>query len=86
MRVDELARIPLAYPTYVSILARAAVSAAHQLNLKVGWQVHQAEVPSMPATRQCSHAARLSRSGVSADLISADALRTVDKDDYQDQG
>jgi pyruvate/2-oxoglutarate dehydrogenase complex dihydrolipoamide dehydrogenase (E3) component len=43
MRVDEVARIPFAYPTYGGALARAAVSAAHQLNLKVGWQAHQAE-------------------------------------------
>jgi pyruvate/2-oxoglutarate dehydrogenase complex dihydrolipoamide dehydrogenase (E3) component len=43
MRVDELARIPLAYPTYAGILVRAAVSAARQLNLDVGWQAHQTE-------------------------------------------
>jgi dihydrolipoamide dehydrogenase len=43
MRVDELAHIPLAYPTYAGILANAAVSAAHQLNLKVGWQAHRSE-------------------------------------------
>ena len=42
MRVDELAHIPLAYPTYAGILVRAAVSAAHQLGLKTGWQEHQA--------------------------------------------
>jgi hypothetical protein len=41
--VDELARIPLAYPTYAGILANVAVDAAHQLDLKVGWQAHQAE-------------------------------------------
>jgi pyruvate/2-oxoglutarate dehydrogenase complex dihydrolipoamide dehydrogenase (E3) component len=43
MRVDEVARIPFAYPTYAAVLARAAVSTAHQLDLKVGWQAHQAE-------------------------------------------
>jgi len=42
MRVDELAHIPLSYPTYAGILVRAAVSAAHKLGLKVGWQAHQA--------------------------------------------
>jgi dihydrolipoamide dehydrogenase len=42
MRVDDLARIPLSYPTYAGILVRAAVSAAHQLKLEVGWQAHQA--------------------------------------------
>jgi dihydrolipoamide dehydrogenase len=43
MRVDEVARVPFAYPTYAAVLSRAAVSVAHQLNLKVGWQAHQAE-------------------------------------------
>jgi dihydrolipoamide dehydrogenase len=41
MRVDELAHIPLAYPTYAAVLVRA-VSAAHQLGLKIGWQAHAA--------------------------------------------
>ena len=44
MRVDELAQIPLAFPTYAVILVRAAVSAAHELNLTVGWQAHQPEI------------------------------------------
>ena len=43
MRVDDLAQIPLAYPTYGGILARAAVMAAGQLGLSVGWQAHQLE-------------------------------------------
>jgi dihydrolipoamide dehydrogenase len=43
MRVDEVARIPFAYPTYAGALARAAVSAAHQLDLQVGWQAHRAD-------------------------------------------
>ena len=47
MRVDELARIPLAFPTYAGILANVAVSAAHQLGLKVGWQAHEAESSGM---------------------------------------
>jgi dihydrolipoamide dehydrogenase len=47
MRVDELARIPLAFPTYAGILVNVAVSAAHKLDLKVGWQAHQAESSSM---------------------------------------
>ena len=42
MRVDELAHIPLAYPTHAAVLVRAAVSAAHQLKLKVGWREHEA--------------------------------------------
>ena len=41
MRVDDLAQIPLAYPTYGAILARAALMAAGQLGLSVGWQAHQ---------------------------------------------
>jgi dihydrolipoamide dehydrogenase len=41
MRVDDLAQIPLAYPTYGGILARAAVMAAGQLGLSVGWQANQ---------------------------------------------
>jgi len=43
MRVDDLAQIPLAYPTYAGILVRAAVMAAGQLGLSVGWQAHQVE-------------------------------------------
>lgn len=42
MRVDELARIPLSYPTYAGILHRVAVKAAHELGLEVGWQSHEA--------------------------------------------
>src|SRR5215472_13245709 len=43
MRVDHLTQIPLAYPTYGGILARAAVMAAGQLGLSVGWQAGQLE-------------------------------------------
>jgi pyruvate/2-oxoglutarate dehydrogenase complex dihydrolipoamide dehydrogenase (E3) component len=43
MQVDDLARIPLSFPTYAGILARVAASAARELNLKVSWQAHQAE-------------------------------------------
>ena len=42
MRVDELAQIPLAYPTYAAVLVRAAVKAAQELDLKVGWREHEA--------------------------------------------
>ena len=41
MRVDDLAQIPLAYPTYGGILALAAVMSAGQLGLSVGWQANQ---------------------------------------------
>jgi hypothetical protein len=33
MRVDELVRVPLSFPTYAGILGRAAANAAGQLNL-----------------------------------------------------
>jgi pyruvate/2-oxoglutarate dehydrogenase complex dihydrolipoamide dehydrogenase (E3) component len=42
MRVDDLARIPLSYPTYAGILVSVAVKAAHELGLAIGWQAHQA--------------------------------------------
>jgi pyruvate/2-oxoglutarate dehydrogenase complex dihydrolipoamide dehydrogenase (E3) component len=35
MRVDDLARIPLSFPTYTDILGRAAYRVAEQLNLAV---------------------------------------------------
>jgi dihydrolipoamide dehydrogenase len=44
MRVDDLAQVPLSFPTYAGILGRVAASAARQLNLKVIWQAHQAEM------------------------------------------
>jgi len=40
MRVDDLARIPLSYPTYPGILVSVAVKAAHELGLAIGWQAH----------------------------------------------
>ena len=43
MRVDELARVPLSFPTYAGILGRAAASATRQLNLKVNCQEDQTE-------------------------------------------
>jgi pyruvate/2-oxoglutarate dehydrogenase complex dihydrolipoamide dehydrogenase (E3) component len=43
MRVDELARIPLSFPTYAGTLARLAASAARKLDLEVAWQAHQVE-------------------------------------------
>ena len=46
MRVDELAHIPLSFPTYAGILARVAASAARELNLKVDWQPNQVESTS----------------------------------------
>jgi pyruvate/2-oxoglutarate dehydrogenase complex dihydrolipoamide dehydrogenase (E3) component len=44
MRVDDLAQVPLSFPTYTGILGRVAASAARHLNLHVSWQAHQAEM------------------------------------------
>ena len=38
MRVDDLARVPLSFPTYAGMLGRAAYRAAQQLNLDVTLQ------------------------------------------------
>ena len=43
MRVDELAQVPLSFPTYAGILGRVAASATRQLNLTMDWQEDQAE-------------------------------------------
>ncbi|MGX5803439.1 dihydrolipoyl dehydrogenase family protein [Bradyrhizobium sp. Arg314] len=43
MRVDDLARVPLAYPTYADILVRAAIDAAGQIGLDIGWRAHQVQ-------------------------------------------
>ena len=43
MRVDDLVRVPLAYPTYTGILANVAADVARQLKLNVSWQASQIE-------------------------------------------
>jgi pyruvate/2-oxoglutarate dehydrogenase complex dihydrolipoamide dehydrogenase (E3) component len=43
MRVDELARLPLAFLSYTGNLAYAAAGAARELDLKVGWQASKIE-------------------------------------------
>jgi len=43
MRVDDLAQVPLSFPTYAGILVRVAAKAAHQLNLKMTWVANQSE-------------------------------------------
>lgn len=43
MRVDELAQVPLSFPTYAGVLGRAAAMATRSLNLKVDWQASQVE-------------------------------------------
>ena len=40
MRVDDLGRVPLSFPTYAAMPGRAAYRAAQQLNLEVGGQVY----------------------------------------------
>jgi dihydrolipoamide dehydrogenase len=48
MRVDDLAQIPLSFPTYAGILARVAASAARKLNLKGNRQQTKQSCNSMP--------------------------------------
>ena len=43
MRVDDLAQVPLSFPTYAGVLGRVAAQATRQLNLKVDWQASQIE-------------------------------------------
>jgi pyruvate/2-oxoglutarate dehydrogenase complex dihydrolipoamide dehydrogenase (E3) component len=43
MRVDELAHVPLSFPTYAGILGRVAASATRKLNLKLAWQANETE-------------------------------------------
>jgi pyruvate/2-oxoglutarate dehydrogenase complex dihydrolipoamide dehydrogenase (E3) component len=38
MRIDELAHVPLSFPTYAGILGRVAASVTRQLNLPDSWQ------------------------------------------------
>ena len=42
MRVDDLAQVPLSFPTYAGVLGRVAASATRQLNLDVPWNVSHA--------------------------------------------
>jgi hypothetical protein len=43
MRVDELAQVPLSFPTYAGVLGRVAAQATRRLNLKLDWQAGQME-------------------------------------------
>ena len=38
MRVDDLAQVPLSFPTYAGVLGRVAAQATRRLNLKPDWQ------------------------------------------------
>jgi pyruvate/2-oxoglutarate dehydrogenase complex dihydrolipoamide dehydrogenase (E3) component len=39
-RVDDLARIAVSFPTHAEILVNAAIKAALQMNLDIGWRAH----------------------------------------------
>jgi len=43
MRVDDLAQVPLSFPTYAGVLGRVAAQATRQLNLKLDWLGSQME-------------------------------------------
>jgi pyruvate/2-oxoglutarate dehydrogenase complex dihydrolipoamide dehydrogenase (E3) component len=43
MQVDELAQVPLSFPTYGGVLGRAAATVTRQLNLAINWQLSQLE-------------------------------------------
>jgi len=43
MRVDDLAQVPLSFPTYAGVLGRVAAQATRRLNLKLDWQAGQME-------------------------------------------
>jgi hypothetical protein len=36
--VEQLALVPFSFPTYANALGRAALRAARQLNLPIGWR------------------------------------------------
>ena len=42
LRVDDLAQIPLSFPTYAGVLGRVAAMVARQLNLNLDWQGNRA--------------------------------------------
>jgi dihydrolipoamide dehydrogenase len=44
MRVDDLAQVPLSFPTYAGVLGRVAAQAARRLNLHLDWQAGELEV------------------------------------------
>ena len=43
MRVNDLAHIPLSFPTYAGVMAHVAARATRELNLEASWQAHQVE-------------------------------------------
>jgi pyruvate/2-oxoglutarate dehydrogenase complex dihydrolipoamide dehydrogenase (E3) component len=56
MRVDDLAQVPLSFPTYAGIVGRLAAKATHHLNLNMGWIANQIEDPTL--SRPSSRAAK----------------------------
>jgi pyruvate/2-oxoglutarate dehydrogenase complex dihydrolipoamide dehydrogenase (E3) component len=44
MRVDDLAQVPLSFPTYAGVLGRVAAQAARRLNVDLDWQAGKLEV------------------------------------------
>ena len=42
MKVNELAQVPLSFPTYAGILGRLAAKASHELNLEMQWVGNEA--------------------------------------------
>jgi dihydrolipoamide dehydrogenase len=40
MRVDDLAQVPLSFPTYAGVLGRVAAQASRTLNLNLNWQAN----------------------------------------------
>jgi dihydrolipoamide dehydrogenase len=40
MRVDDLAQVPISFPTYAGVLGRVAAQASRTLNLKLNWQAN----------------------------------------------
>lgn len=40
LRVDDLARVAVSFPTYAEILIQAAIKAALQMKLDIGWRAH----------------------------------------------
>jgi dihydrolipoamide dehydrogenase len=43
MHVEDLAQVPLSFPTYAGVLGRVAAQASRRLNLKLDWQASQME-------------------------------------------
>jgi len=40
MRVDDVAKLPLSFPTYAGVLGRVAAQASHALKLKLSWKAN----------------------------------------------